>query len=96
VVSSNANGVSFGYGYDSLNRLQTVTDNRLANSTTMTYNDASEPVMMAYPNGVAQTFAHDPNGRVFSLVNNRGASYTYARRLAGAIETVTECKDAGY
>jgi YD repeat-containing protein len=28
VVSSNANGVSVAYGYDSLNRLDSVTDNR--------------------------------------------------------------------
>lgn len=56
----------------------------------MTYNDASEPLTMAYPNGVTQTLAHDPNGRVSSLTNNRGAGYNYARRLAGAIETATE------
>jgi uncharacterized protein RhaS with RHS repeats len=59
VVSSNANGVNIGYGYDSLNRLETVTDDRLGNSTTMAFNDASEPVTMSYPNGVVHTFGHD-------------------------------------
>ncbi|MBK7928522.1 MAG: hypothetical protein IPJ98_13840 [Bryobacterales bacterium] len=36
MLSSNANGISIGYAYDSLNRLQTVTDNRLANATSYT------------------------------------------------------------
>ncbi len=89
-VGPMAEEVNFTYTYDTLNRLETVTDNRLGNATVLSYTDASEPLTMTYPNGVVHSFTHDTNGRVSQVTNNRGGSFAYTRRYAGAIETVTE------
>ena len=67
VSSSNANGVSVGYTYDSLNRLSTVVDNRLGsgqNTTTYTYDTASNVATATYPNNVQSTFHYDPLNRL--------------------------------
>ena len=53
IQSSNAGGTSVDYTYDALNRLSTVTDNRLASGvTTYTYDDVGNLQAYAYPNGV--------------------------------------------
>jgi len=54
--SSNANGVSLAYTWDSMNRLSTVVDNSLTtgpNTTTYTYDPAGNLSAVTYPNGVA-------------------------------------------
>ena len=52
IQSSNPNGVNVSYTYDGLNRLSTVVDNHLPsnNTTTYTYDNASNVVTVAYPN----------------------------------------------
>ena len=56
IASSNTNGISVSYTYDDLNRLSTVVDNRLSgnNTTTYTYDPASNLATATYPNGVAE------------------------------------------
>jgi RHS repeat-associated protein len=78
MTSSNANGVSVGYTYDSLNRLATVVDNRLVgqNATTYSYDPASNLATVTYPNGLQSTFTYDTLNRVTAL-SNAAASYTY-------------------
>jgi RHS repeat-associated protein len=79
MTSSNANGVSVGYTYDSLNRLATVVDNRLPvgqNTTTYSYDPASNLATVEYPNGLQSTFNYDTLNRVTAL-SNAAASYTY-------------------
>jgi RHS repeat-associated protein len=79
MTSSNANGVSVGYTYDSLNRLATVVDNRLPvgqNTTTYSYDPASNLATVTYPNGLQSQFTYDTLNRVTGL-SNAAASYTY-------------------
>ncbi|MBZ5726561.1 MAG: hypothetical protein LAP87_16365 [Acidobacteriia bacterium] len=73
--SSNANGVSVNYTYDSLNRLSTVVDDRLPagqNVTAYTYDPASNLATVTYPNGLASSFTYDDLNRLKSL-----NGYTY-------------------
>ena len=79
MVSSNANGISVQYAYDTLNRLSAVVDNRLpagANTTTYTYDPASNLVTAAYPNGTQSTVTYDDLNRLTAL-NGTRASYSY-------------------
>jgi len=79
MTSSNANGVSVSYTYDSLNRLATVVDNRLPagqNTTTYSYDPASNLATVTYPNGLQSSFTYDTLNRVTGL-SNAAASYTY-------------------
>ena len=79
MASSNVNGISVGYTYDSLNRLATVVDNRLpagANTTAYSYDPASNLATVTYPNGLQSTLTYDTLNRVTAL-NNAAASYTY-------------------
>ena len=64
--SSNANGVSVSYTYDELNRLASVVDHRLPgqNTTTYTYDPASNLATVAYPNGLSSTFVYDDLNRL--------------------------------
>ena len=90
--SSNANGVSVAYTYDSLNRLATVVDNRLpagANTTTYSYDPASNLATVTYPNGLQSTFTYDDLNRVTAL-NNGKASYTYTLGPTGSRQSATE------
>jgi RHS repeat-associated protein len=90
--SSNANGVSVAYTYDSLNRLATVVDNRLpagANATTYAYDPASNLATVTYPNGLQSTFQYDDLNRVTAL-NNGKASYTYTLGPTGSRQSATE------
>jgi RHS repeat-associated protein len=79
IVSSNPNGASVAYTYDDLNRLQTVVDNRLPgqNTTTYTYDPASNVATVAYPNGLQSNFTYDALNRLTEMITPvSGYSYT--------------------
>jgi RHS repeat-associated protein len=85
MTSSNANGVSVGYTYDSLNRLATVVDNRLPvgqNTTTYSYDPASNLATVEYPNGLQSSFTYDDLNRVTAM-NAAKASYSYTLSPTG-------------
>lgn len=84
IASSNTNGASMSYTYDSINRLSTVVDNRLSgsNTTTYTYDDASNVGTVTYPNGVQSTFTYDTLNRVSGL-SSQVSGYTYQRDPTG-------------
>jgi YD repeat-containing protein len=92
MTSSNANGVSVGYTYDSLNRLATVVDNRLPvgqNTTTYSYDPASNLATVTYPNGLQSSFTYDDLNRITAL-NVGKASYNYTLDQTGNRKQVTE------
>jgi RHS repeat-associated protein len=79
--SSNANGVSISYTYDQLNRLSTITDNRLpqgAGTTVYTYDSASNLATVTWPNGIHSTFSYDGLNRLTSLQAAAGTGQTIA------------------
>src|SRR5580658_1403831 len=79
MVSSNANGTSVQYMYDSLNRLSAVIDNRLpsgANTTTYIYDPASNLVTATYSTGFQFTFTYDDLNRITAL-SAMSSSYNY-------------------
>ncbi len=85
MTSSNANGVSVAYTYDSLNRLATVVDNRLPvgqNTTTYSYDPASNLATVAYPNGLQSQFTYDTLNRLTAM-NAAKASYGYTLSPTG-------------
>jgi RHS repeat-associated protein len=89
--SSNAHGVSVSYGYDDLNRLASVADANLAgsNTTSYTYDNASNVGTVTYPNGVKAQFTYDMLNRV-STLNSQVSSYTYQRGPTGNLTNVVE------
>lgn len=89
--SSNANGVSVGYTYDSLNRLSTVVDNRLTgqNTTTYTYDTASNLVTASYPNTLQSTFHYDQLNRLTALTTPN-SGYLYQLGPTGNRTNATE------
>jgi RHS repeat-associated protein len=91
IASSNMNGASMSYTYDDLDRLSTVVDNRLSgnNTTTYSYDSASNVATVTYPNGVQSTFTYDTLNRVTGL-SSQPASYTYQRGPTGNLTSVTE------
>jgi RHS repeat-associated protein len=92
MTSSNANGVSVGYTYDSLNRLATVVDNRLPvgqQTTTYSYDPASNLATVTYPNGLQSSFTYDDLNRVTGLNAGR-ANYNYQLDATGNRKQVTE------
>jgi RHS repeat-associated protein len=85
MASSNANGVSVSYAYDSLNRLATAVDNRLPagqQTTTCSYDPASNLATVTDPNGLQSTFTYDDLNRV-TAANAAKASYNYALSPTG-------------
>jgi uncharacterized protein RhaS with RHS repeats len=69
-MTSGDGNASVSYTWDSLNRLSTVTDNRLtgtSNTTTYTYDTAKNVVKVAYANGVQATLNYDTLNRLTSL-----------------------------
>ena len=67
------------YTYGSLNRLATVVDNRLPagqQTTTYSYDPASNLATVTDPNGLQSAFTYDTQNRVTGL-SNAAASYTY-------------------
>jgi RHS repeat-associated protein len=89
--SSNANGVSVGYTYDSLNRLSTVVDNHLIgqNTTTYTYDTASNVATATYPNNLQSTFHYDQLNRLTALTTPN-SGYLYQLGPTGNRTNATE------
>ena len=96
IQSSNANGASVSYTYDDLNRLSTVVDHRLPgqNTTTYTYDPASNLATAAYPNGVQSIMTYDALNRITGLAASSSAAevsgYTYQRGPTGNLTSATE------
>jgi len=92
IKSSNANGVSVAYTYDDLNRLSTVVDNRLTgnNTTTYSYDNASNVATVKYPNGLTSTFTYDTLNRLTELATPPVADYKYTLGLTGNRTGATE------
>jgi len=92
IQSSNTNGANVSYTYDGLNRLSTVVDNRLPsnNTTTYTYDNASNVATVAYPNGLTSTFTYDELNRVTNLATPPIANYSYTLGLTGNRTNATE------
>ena len=78
IQSSNTNGANVSYTYDDLDRLSTVVDNHLSgnNTTTYTYDAASNLGTVAYPNGLQSSFTYDALNRLTAM-NAGTASYSY-------------------
>ena len=92
--SSNANGVSVNYTYDTLNRLNTVVDNRMASgTTTYTYDTVGNLSGYLYPNGVQSNFTYDTLNRLTNVSTGNStplASYQYTLGAAGNRLSVAE------
>jgi RHS repeat-associated protein len=91
IQSSNANGANVGYTYDVQNRLGTVVDNNLPdnNTTTYSYDAASNLATATYPNGVQSAMTYDALNRITGLAT-QNSSYTYQRGPAGTLSSATE------
>lgn len=91
IVSSNPNGVSVSYAYDDQNRLSSVTDNRLSgnNTTSYTYDNASNVAMVSYPNGLQSSFTYDQLNRLTAMTTPV-SSYTYQMGPTGNRLSATE------
>jgi RHS repeat-associated protein len=95
IRSSNANGTSVNYAYDSLNRLSTVTDNRLAAGLTQhSYDAVGNLAGVLYPNGVESTYGYDGQNRLTGLAAVKGTTavgyYAYSLGPAGNRLSLTE------
>ena len=91
IQSSNTNGASVGYTYDDLNRLSTVVDNRLPgnNTTTYTYDPASNLATVNYANGVQSVMTYDALNRITGLAT-QNTGYVYQRGATGTLTSATE------
>jgi RHS repeat-associated protein len=78
IQSSNTHGANVSYTYDDLDRLDTVVDHRLSgnNTTTYSYDPASNVATAAYPNGLQSSFTYDALNRLTAM-NAGTASYSY-------------------
>lgn len=97
IRSSNANGTSADYGYDVLNRLTKVTDNRLASGvTTYAYDNAGNLQSYLYPNNVQTSYTYNALNRLTNMTISAGstgptlASYGYTLGPAGNRTAVAE------
>jgi RHS repeat-associated protein len=92
IVSSNPNGVKAAYTYDAQNRLATVVDARLpgANTTTYTYDPASNLATVQIPNGLTSTFTYDALNRLTELSTPPVADYKYTLGATGIRTNATE------
>jgi RHS repeat-associated protein len=84
ITSHNANGASVAYTYDDLDRLSTVVDNNLPgqNTTSYTYDNASNIAMVATPNGLQSSFTYDTLNRLTAMTT-QVASYNYTLGATG-------------
>jgi len=91
--SNHVNGILVQFAYDELNRLSTVVDNRLQGNqtTTYTYDPASNVATVTAPNGLQTTLSYDPMNRLTSLTTPI-SSYTYTLGATGSRTGVTEGK----
>lgn len=88
IASSNANGASMSYSYDSLNRLSSVTD-RLGTSN-YTYDGASNVSTVTYLNGVQTNYQqYDAMNRILQMAT-QNSGYIYQRGPTGNLTSVTE------
>ena len=89
--SNHVNGVLVAYAYDDLNRLSTVVDNRLHGNqtTTYTYDPASNVATVAYPNELTSTFTYDPLNRLTAM-STPVSSYNYQLGPTGNRTSATE------
>jgi RHS repeat-associated protein len=100
IASSNANGASLTYTYDQLNRLSTVTDNRLLSQgatsgvTTYNYDAVGNLLNFVYPNGVTSANSYDTLNRLTQMGSSKNSSsisnYAYTLGVAGNRLTVAE------
>src|SRR5687768_6702850 len=98
VRSSNANGTSIDYSYDSLNRLASVKDNHLpalnGGVTNYNYDAVGNLQNYVYPNAVTATYNYNSLNRLTAMqastsVSTR-SSYTYMLGAAGNRTSVIE------
>ena len=91
IASSNPNGISVAYTYDDLNRLSTVVDNRLQGNqtTTYSYDPASNVAKVVAPNGLTSTFTYDALNRLTALTTPV-SSYNYQLGATGNRTSATE------
>jgi len=97
-VRSDSGAYTVDYGYDTLNRLSTVTDNSPGGgTTTYHYDPASRLSSYDYPNGVTTSMRYDSLNRVnnVALATNGSApralaSYAYTFYATGNRHTVAE------
>ncbi|MFP5226056.1 MAG: RHS repeat-associated core domain-containing protein, partial [Acidobacteriota bacterium] len=85
--------VSVDYTWDNLNRLSTVTDNKLGGSadvTTYTYDNASNLATVTYPNTLQSTFQYDKENRLTSMTAGSTAAYGYTLGPTGNRTNVME------
>jgi RHS repeat-associated protein len=66
--SRNMNGVNTSYAYDALNRLETVTDPNLGN-TTCTYDEVGNLKSVNYPNAIKHQYTYNALNRLDLLVD---------------------------
>src|SRR5262249_53019357 len=100
LASSNGNGISLTYTYDVLNRLSTVTDNRLlaqgaaSGVTTYNYDAVGNLQNFAYPNGVTHAYSYDALNRLTQMGSSKNATalsnYAYTLGAAGNRTNVAE------
>jgi len=100
IASSNTNGASLTYTYDTLNRLATVTDNRLlaqgatSGLTTYSYDAVGNLQNFVYPNAVTHAYTYDPLNRLTQMGASKSQSalsnYAYTLGVAGNRTSVAE------
>ena len=102
VVSSNAGGTNTGYGWNGVNQLLSVTDNRAGGSgvTNYAYDQINNVSSFAYSNGVTHAFGYDTRYRTTSLnVTNASSSvlgsYVQTFSDTGHKKTVAEATGRG-
>ena len=93
--SSNANGASVDYSYNQLNRLSTVTDNRIGGTTTYNFDAMGTLHSYTLPNGVKSEYTYDSLSRLTDMTVKNVASatiadYAYTLGPAGNRLTMTE------
>jgi RHS repeat-associated protein len=92
IASNHVHGVSTTYAYDSRNRLSTVEDANLpsgANTTSYSYDAASNVGQVLYPNGVQSTMTYDVLNRIAGLAT-QASSYSYQRGAVGNLTNAVE------
>jgi RHS repeat-associated protein len=93
--SSNVNGLSVSYGYDALNRLQAVTDNRLAPGVTnYIYDEVGNLARTTQPNGVQHDYSYNSVDLLTQLNISKGAGtlerYNYTHTATRLRASMTE------
>ncbi len=109
ITSSNTNGASMTYAYDALNRLSSVTDNRLlaqgaaSGKTAYTYDGVGNVLGYSYPNTVQIAPTYDPLNRLTQISSSKSgvlASYAYTLGATGnrlsAVEQSGRTASYGY